>query len=110
MINSYGTVLCSVAENGVMKKISEGLKYQLLLLFTVLMNASVALAQDGGGTGTGVSVTKTTTSSSSTWYMQPWAWIVGGIVLLIVIIALVSGGSRTDVHRTTIHKDIRTSD
>jgi hypothetical protein len=38
--------------------------------------------------------------------MQPWVWVVGGVVLLIILIALFRGNSTTDreVTRTTVIK------
>jgi|SRR5690606_3116412 len=101
-----------------MKKQIESLKYQMLLAFFLLFNTAVAFAQDGGGGGNAgdgaasVTVSKTTTSTSSTtmdnWYAQPWVWIVGGLVFILLLVALVRGGGRTDVHRTTIRRDVRT--
>jgi len=104
----------------IMKKQIETFKYQLMLIFFLLFNTTIALAQDGGGSGsagdggTSVTVSKTSTSSSTTsmqdWYTQPWVWIVGGLVFILLLIALVrgGGGSRTDVHRTTIRRDVST--
>jgi len=102
-----------------MKKHIEIFKYQLMLVFFLLFNTTIALAQDGGGSsagdgGSSVTVSKTTTSSSSTtmqdWYTQPWVWIVGGLVFILLLVALVrgSGSSRTDVHRTTVRRDVST--
>jgi formate-dependent nitrite reductase membrane component NrfD len=56
--------------------------------------------------------TSTTTASEDLWYMQPWVWVVGGIVLLLLLIALFSGKSknkntsRTD--KVIITKTVRT--
>ena len=92
---------------------------KLVFLFFVLMNATIAFAQDGG-TGGGsteggsVTVSKSSTSTSTTtaqdWYTAPWVWIVGGAVFILLLIALVRGNSssRTDVHRTTVRKDVTT--
>jgi hypothetical protein len=73
------------------------IKAVLVILFLSLMQ-TLSLAQDGGGK----TVTKTTThTETQTWYLQPWAWVVGGAVFIIIIIALVRGG-RSD--RVTITK------
>lgn len=103
-----------------MKKQIETFKNKLALLFILLMNTTIALAQDGGGAGNGdggTSVTVSKTSSSTTtsmqdWYTQPWVWIVGGLIFILLLVALVRGGDSrtTDVHRTTIRKDVSTSD
>lgn len=28
------------------------------------------------------------------WYMQPWAWIVGGAIFILLLVALTRGGRR----------------
>jgi hypothetical protein len=78
----------------------------LLVLFT--MCQVLLLAQDTTST-TKVTVTnegKTVTTNE--WYTQPWVWVVGGAVFLIILIALLRGGSSTsnkEVSRTTVIKD-----
>ena len=32
------------------------------------------------------------TKSESTWYTQPWVWIVGGAVFILLLVAIVRGG------------------
>jgi len=99
-----------------MKTTIKNLKNRLMLLIVLLMNTTLALAQDGAdGGGASVTVSKTTTSSTSSsmpqdWYTQPWVWIVGALVFILLLVALVRGGSSrtTDVHRTTIRKDVST--
>jgi hypothetical protein len=95
---------------------------KLVFLFFVLMNATIAFAQDGGGTGTGsndggtsVTVSKSSTSTSTAtqdWYTAPWVWIVGAAVFILLLIALVRGNSssKTDVHRTTVRKDVTSTE
>ncbi|MEJ7611114.1 MAG: hypothetical protein WKF88_08045 [Ferruginibacter sp.] len=62
-------------------------KISSFCLFTLM--TAVAFAQDS-------SVTSTTTSTSSTteqtWYMQPWAWVVGAIILILIIVLAARGG------------------
>ena len=43
----------------------------------------------------------------SNWYGQPWVWIVGAAVLIIVLVALLRGNSSDtrEVSRTTVIKD-----
>ena len=75
------------------------IKMLALVLFLTLLN-TLTFAQDSGG-----SVTTTTThTETQTWYMQPWVWIVGGAVFILLLIALVRGGGRSDrisVKKTT---------
>ena len=45
---------------------------------------------------------------SSQWYTQPWVWIVGGAVFILILIALLRGNSSSsdrEVSRTTVIKD-----
>jgi len=97
-----------------MKKTIETLKYKLLFFFFAFMNATVLFAQEGGGSGdASVSISKTTTTTttaSEDWYTSPWVWIVGAAVFILLLVALVRGGSsgRSEVHRTTIRKDVST--
>jgi hypothetical protein len=64
--------------------------FAIILFFSLLQ--TLIFGQDGGSN----SVTTTTHTVSQTWYMQPWVWVVGGAVFIIIIIALVRGGGRTD--------------
>ncbi len=58
-----------------------------LLVLSVLQTA--VWAQEGGGADIDVKVTK----ESSNWYAQPWVWIVGGAVFLLLLVALMRGNS-----------------
>ncbi|HWH63998.1 MAG TPA: hypothetical protein VNS50_12020 [Ginsengibacter sp.] len=77
-----------------MKKIfnlQSGVFLLSLMIFSLIQQT--LFAQDS-------SASKTTSSTSvSTTTIQPWVWVVGGVVLLIIIIALVSkGSSRSGIH------------
>lgn len=50
-------------------------------------------AQDAGGADVSVKITK---ESSSTWYTQPWVWVVGGAVFILLLVALLRGGGNKD--------------
>lgn len=80
-----------------------GLTMSLML---IVMNIA-AFAQDAGSQG--AEVTKTTTTSTSTsdnWYAAPWVWVVGAIVVILILFALIRGGSSTsDRSSTTIIKE-----
>jgi hypothetical protein len=66
-----------------------------------------AMAQDNGGDGgAAVTVTKTSTSHTENWYTAPWVWIVGAAIFILLLIALVRGGSsRTTTTRITKSTD-----
>ena len=61
-------------------------KYAGALLLLSLLQ-TIAWAQDGGEADVNVKVTK----SSETWYTQPWVWIVGGAVFILLLVALLRG-------------------
>ena len=50
-------------------------------------------AQDNSSTS---STTTHTVTTTETYFVPIWAWVLGGVVLLIIIIALISRGGRTD--------------
>ena len=83
--------------------------YILILFFSGLQLS--AYSQDT--TTTKQTVTEVLTNDESQWYMQPWVWVVGGVALLLLLIAMFSGGrkkdkstSRTD--KVIITKTVRT--
>ena len=77
-------------------------KYVFLLFFAIAINA-IVLAQ---GDTTVTATTKTTTSEttqateSSDWYKEPWIWVVGGAVLILIIVALTRGNKGDNTGRT----------
>ena len=78
---------------------------RIVLIFLFSMSQVLLWAQDS--TSTSVSVTKETTTTTTEWYTQPWVWVVGGAVFLIILIALLRGNtnSNKEVSRTTVIKD-----
>lgn len=91
-----------------MKKISLSLAYKSVLLFLFSCMQMMLWAQDSTSTSRSTSVT-TESSTTTEWYTQPWVWVVGGAVLLIILVALLRGNSSKDkeVTRTTVIKDDR---
>ena len=74
-----------------------------LLLFFI---SCIALAQDSTK-----SVKSVLTNDEELWYMQPWVWVVGGVALLLLLIALFSGKKNKGTNRTDkviITKTVRT--
>ncbi len=55
------------------------------LMIAVLFNLH-SVAQD-----TSVTTRTTTSTTENVWYMQPWAWMAGGAILLVILIGLLSG-------------------
>jgi len=72
------------------KKISTGLKSFSALLMLCLVQ-TIAFAQDKK-----VEVDITTDKGGGNWYAQPWVWIVGGAVFLLLLVALMRGNSNKD--------------
>ena len=69
-----------------MKQISNMLSKAALVLAGLFMSL-VSLAQDKG-TDINVDINK---DSGSNWYAQPWVWIVGGAVFILLLVALLKG-------------------
>lgn len=74
------------------QKISNAFKSLLALIMICLMQ-TVTFAQDGGGGKVDVNITK---NDGGNWYAQPWVWIVGGAVFLLLLVALMRGNSNKD--------------
>lgn len=34
--------------------------------------------------------------SSSNWYQQPWAWVVGGAVFILLLVAILKSGGKKE--------------
>ncbi len=83
---------------------------QLFLLVSLTLFSALAWAQEEAASTSSSVSTTTTTSTERTWYTEPWVWIVGGAVFLLLLIALMRGGGdrsgRTD--RVTVSKTIKT--
>lgn len=81
---------------------------QLMMVFLLSFMQLALWAQDS--TSSSVSVHKeTTTTTTTNWYTQPWVWVVGGAVFILILIALLRGNSSStdrEVSRsTTVIKD-----
>jgi hypothetical protein len=74
------------------KKVISNFGVLLSVLFLCFLQTAV-WAQDGGGTSkVDINVNK----SDGNWYAQPWVWIVGGAVFLLLLVALMRGNSNKD--------------
>ena len=74
---------------------------QTLMLCVLSVTNVLAWAQDSTMTAT---TTTTSRSETNTWYAEPWVWVVGGAVFILLIVALVRGsgnsGNSSTVSRT----------
>ena len=43
-----------------------------------------------------VDVNITTGKKNSEWYQQPWAWIAGGAVFILLLVAIARGGRKKE--------------
>jgi hypothetical protein len=71
------------------KNFTLNVKHGLLVLFLSLLQ-TIVWAQDGGGADVNVKISK---DGGGSWYTQPWVWIVGGAVFILLLVALLRGGS-----------------
>ncbi|HEX8332802.1 MAG TPA: hypothetical protein VF622_09270 [Segetibacter sp.] len=79
----------------------------ILFLQTAIMaqdGGSGTSGGSGGGSGSSSSSTKSVsvTTETSTWYTEPWVWVVGAALLILLLVALLrgSGGDRVVAGRT----------
>jgi hypothetical protein len=79
---------------------------QLMMVFLFSFMQLALWAQDSSSSS--VTVHKETTTTTTNWYAQPWVWVVGGAVFILILIALLRGNSSStdrEVSRTTVVKD-----
>ncbi len=72
------------------KKISVAFKNFLTILMLCMLQ-TIAFAQDKK-----VDVNISTDKGGGDWYAQPWVWIVGGAVFLLLLVALMRNNSNRD--------------
>ena len=95
-----------------MKQLTKAFSYKAIVTLIMLtFIQALAWAQDTtGGSSSSNSTTSKTVTTQETWYSQPWVWIVGGAVLLLLIVALMRGnsnsGPRSD--KVTVTKSVKT--
>jgi hypothetical protein len=96
-INLYWHVNCLFfIKIYLMKKLFSKQFYISLMSTLLLAFTQVAVwAQDSASSTT--STTSSTSTSTEPMAIQPWMWVVGGAIVLIIIIALVRSGSKEKV-------------
>ncbi len=70
-----------------MKQTIMNAKMKISMLVTSLMLSIVALAQDTKK----LDIDINTKSDDSNFLMQPWVWVVGGAVFILLLVALLKG-------------------
>jgi hypothetical protein len=75
-----------------MKSLSNAFSKFITLCFSLLLSMAV-FAQESGGADINVDINK---DSGGGWYTQPWVWIVGGALFILLLVALLRGGGRKD--------------
>ena len=60
------------------------------LLITAMLINVIAFAQDKG-----MDVNVDINKGGNSWYANPWVWIVGAAVFILLLVAIVRGGGRT---------------
>ena len=84
-----------------MKKLIFNAVQKFVLLFVLCVIQLLAWSQDSVSHST----TTVTTKTNNSFQVEPWMWIVGGAVLLVILVALLRGNSNKDVSRTTVIKN-----
>ena len=62
----------------------------MIVIFSVLSSV-IAMAQEK--TNVDINLNK---DSGGNWYTQPWVWIVGGAVFILLLVALLRGNRSSD--------------
>lgn len=62
------------------------------LLFLGLFSSLYLLAQDDKKVDVDVSLDK----GNSEWYQQPWVWIVGGAIFILLLVAMLKGSGKKE--------------
>lgn len=62
-------------------------------LYLALLSLFVSVSAFAQENGVQVDVTRTETTSATNWYANPWAWIVGAAIFILLFAAILRGGS-----------------
>lgn len=64
----------------------------LTLLCLVVFQAAL-IAQDAQPGGSSSTTTVTKHETTTYWYANPWVWVVGGAIFILLLVALLKGSS-----------------
>ena len=72
--------------------IKHGSIRHVFMLILLTLTQAVVWAQDSASTSSSTTqTTTTTTETTQDWYTQPWVWIVGGAIFILLLVALLRG-------------------
>jgi hypothetical protein len=78
------------------------LKTSLTFLMIALLQTIIYAQEQGSSTSSTTTTTKSmSVSAGSDWYASPWVWVVGAVVFILLLVALMRGGSRSNEATTT---------
>ena len=84
-----------------MKKTSVNAVAKFLMLFGFIFMQLNVWAQD--------STTAATRDKANDFLSQPWVWVVGGVILLLILAAIFSGSKKhKQITKTTVIKEEKT--
>jgi hypothetical protein len=90
-------VFINIKKN-IMKKIFQRQTYLMLFCSIMLsLTTVISFAQDGAASSGGSAQTTTSTTSVAT-TIPMWAWVLGGVIVLAIIIGLLSRKGRDIAH------------
>lgn len=72
-----------------MKQLTRNILLRISMLFFAAMTSLAVLAQENKDVDINVNLKK-----GNDWYTQPWVWVVGGAVFILLLVALLRSGSR----------------
>ena len=62
---------------------------KMLALFSITLLSTIAWAQDKG-----IDIDVDLDKGSDVWYGNPIVWVIGGAVFILLLVALIRGGSK----------------
>ncbi len=74
----------------IMKMISK-ITARFTMLLATLLTSALVFAQDTKKVDVDLSIDK---GGDSQWYTQPWVWVVGGAVFILLLVAMLRSGKK----------------